>query len=80
MPIAIDRPGYSHARRDEGQNITPHIGGLDVLDRSPTAKNSLFLLRVRAAEIDPRPSLRVGSLVVVRGGADIGLGCRKRRS
>jgi hypothetical protein len=53
MWIAIDRPGYSHARRNDGQNITPHDGGLAVLHRSPTAKRLPFLLRARAAEIGP---------------------------
>jgi hypothetical protein len=48
MWIAIDRPGYSHARRNDGQNITPHDGGLAVLHRSPTAKRLPFLLRARA--------------------------------
>jgi hypothetical protein len=50
MWIAIDRPGYSHARRNDGQNITPHDGGLDAARRR---RGSLFLLGARAAEIGP---------------------------
>jgi hypothetical protein len=72
MWIAIDRPGYSHARRNDGQNITPHVGGLDVLHRSPMAKRLPVLLRARAAEIGPSRHFAALQQTVAFGGkADI---------